>query len=187
VGVTYFAQRFRNMIDYTGSTNACGASYCNVAAASASGVELEGRVAILPELVADANVTVLDAHVVNAGFDTTSGGLYRAGQRLIRRPRHTLNAGLAYHLARGSIDLRVSRVGARDDKDFRPFPAVSVVDPAYTRADLGAALEVVPRAPGRPAAWLTLRAENLFDANYESIFNFRSPRRTILSGVRLAF
>src|SRR5258705_1369113 len=39
--ITAFAQRFRNMIDYTGDTAACGYSYCNVAEATANGVELE--------------------------------------------------------------------------------------------------------------------------------------------------
>jgi len=32
-----------------------------------------------------------------------------------------------------------------------------------------------------------LHAENLFDANYQSVFNFLSPRRTLLIGARTSF
>ena len=39
---------------------------------------------------------------------------------------------------------------------------------------------------GRAVA-LTLRVENVFDVDYQSVFNFLSPRRTILAGARATF
>ena len=42
-------------------------------------------------------------------------------------------------------------------------------------------------APLPRAVTLTLRVENLFDADYQSVFNFLSPRRTILAGARATF
>ena len=185
--VTQFAQRFRNLIDYTGSTNTCGASYCNVARAVADGREIELRAVVVSGLVVDANLTHLETKVVEPGFDTTSGGLYRAGERLIRRPTTGWNLGAAFTAQRGSADVRVSHVGRRSDRDFRPFPARPVDMDSYTRTDLGGEVTLVPRDRSRPGVTLTARLENLFDVSYQSVFNFRSPGRTALVGARLTF
>jgi vitamin B12 transporter len=187
VGMTHFAQRFRNLIDYTGSTGACGASYCNVARASATGREVEARALVVSGLTVEGNVTHLDTRVLDPGFDTTSGGLYRIGERLIRRPTTTWNLGGVYTTTRGSIDVRLNHAGKRTDRDFRPFPAKPVIVDDYTRTDVGGELVLTPHRATPMAAALTLRVENLFDVAYQSVFNFRSPGRTALAGVRLTF
>jgi len=175
------------MIDYTGSTAACGASYCNVARAQSNGREFEVRVRPVSAFVVDANLTHLETKVLTPGFDSTSGGLYHAGEALIRRPTTTWNAGASYSSARGSIDLRVTRVGRRTDRNFIPFPALPVVDPAYTRTDLGADVPLTLPGTEVKGADLTLHVENLFDANYQSVYGFLSPRRTVLAGARITF
>ncbi len=187
VGLTQFNQLFRNMIDYTGSTSACGASYCNVARARADGRELEAHVTATRHLAFDANFTHLETKVLTAGFDSSSGGLYHANEQLIRRPTTSWNLGGSFASARGSLDVRFIHVGDRTDRDFRPFPALAVRDPAYTRTDLGAELPLAAYAPELRDAAFTLHVENLFDVNYQSVFNFLSPRRTILAGARLTF
>ncbi len=187
LGATHFDQNFRNMIDYTGSTTACGASYCNVAQAAAKGHEFEARWLATSRLSLDANVTHLETKVLNPGFDTTSGGLYHRNEQLIRRPTTSWNLGGAYVSQLGSLDVRVTRVGERADRDFRPFPAKPVVDPAYTRVDLGGNLPLRSLDPKLTGIEFTLRVENLLDASYQSVFNFLSPRRTVLLGARAAF
>jgi len=187
LGVTQFNQRFRNMIDYTGSTAACGASYCNVARAQSNGREFEVRIVPIAQFAFDANLTHLETKVLDPGFDTTSGGLYHRNEQLIRRPTTTWNAGASYVGGHGSVDLRVTRVGRRTDRNFIPFPALPVVDPAYTRTDLGADLPLSIPGSGIKAADLTLHVENLFDATYQSIYGFLSPRRTVLAGARVTF
>jgi vitamin B12 transporter len=187
LGATHFDQNFRNLIDYTGSTSACGASYCNVAEASAKGREFEAKWAASSRLSVDANLTHLETKVLNPGFDTTSGGLYHRNEQLIRRPTTSWNVGAAYVSGRGSLDVRVTRVGDRADRDFRPFPAKPVVDPAYTRVDLGGNLPLREVDPKLAGVELTLHVENLLDAKYQSVFNFLSPRRTILAGARASF
>lgn len=187
LGVTQFNQRFRNMIDYTGSTDACGASYCNVARARSNGREFEAHVAATRHLAFDANLTHLETKVLTPGFDTTSGGLYKPNEQLIRRPATSWNLGGSFTSRRGNVDVRVMHVGERSDRDFRPYPAVPVTDPAYTRTDLGADLPLGPFAPQLRDAALTLHVENLFDVNYQSVFNFLSPRRTVLAGGRISF
>ncbi len=185
LGVTAFSQTFRDMIDYTGGTTACGYSYCNVARARASGLEYQATAAITSAISAGAGFTHLDTRVLTAGFDTTSGGLYHLGQSLIRRPTTSWNAGLsAASPTVGSLDLRVSYVGARADRDYRVYPAVPVTLPAYTLVDLGGTYPVDRTADGRGTT-LTLRIQNLTGVRYQSVFNFLAPGRMILLGLRL--
>ena len=187
IAVTHFDQRFRDIIDYTGSTNACRASYCNVARASARGREFEGQLRVTSSVTLDANLTHLETKVRTAGYDTTTGGLYHAGEQLIRRPTTSWNVGGAWAQRAGSLDLHVIHAGARSDRDFRPYPATAVVDPPYTRVDLGAVLPFADFTPRLTDLEATLHVENLFDAKYQSVFNFLSPRRTVLVGARARF
>ncbi len=185
LGVTAFSQTFRDMIDYTGGTTACGYSYCNVARARASGLEYQATASITDAISANAGFTHLDTRVLAAGFDTTSGGLFHLGQPLIRRPATSWNAGLsAASPSLGSLDLRLRYVGRRDDRDFRAYPAVPVTLPAYTLVDLGGTYPV-DRAPGGRGTTLTLRIQNLTGVRYQSVFNFLAPGRMILLGLRL--
>ncbi|MDE3054350.1 MAG: TonB-dependent receptor [Gemmatimonadota bacterium] len=186
LGITAFSQSFRDMIDYTGGTTACGYSYCNVARARASGLEYQVAATVTSALSATFGFTHLDTRVLTAGFDTSSGGLYHLGQSLIRRPATSWNAGLAAESpARGSLDLSVRYVGRREDRDFRAYPALPVILPAYTRVDLGASYPI-DRAPDGRGSTLTARVQNLTGARYQSVFNFRSPGRMILFGLRLS-
>ena len=183
--VTYFAQRFTNMIDYDPS-DSCGFSYCNVAEATANGVEVELRGRLIDQLWASGGATFLKTNVVEPGFDQTTGGLYRAGESLIRRPEQKFTGELSYRNARlPSLSLRVQSVGKRTDRDFRPFPATPVELSAYTRYDVGA--EYPLPMSNRARTVLTLRVENLTDVDYQNVFNFLAPRRTVIVGIRSSF
>jgi vitamin B12 transporter len=188
VGVTHFDQRFRQMIDYTGDTSACGASYCNIARARSSGQELEAR-ALLPfGITADANFTHLDTRVLQAGFDTTSGGLFLPGQQLVRRPRTSWSLGVAWFDRSGaSADVRVNHVGSRTDKNYSADPVETVVLDEYSTIDASAEIPLVPASSGRPTAAATLRVNNLTDEKYVSVFGYQTPRRQFLGGIRLNF
>ena len=183
---TQFFQRFRNMIDYTGDTASCGFSYCNVASARANGRELEATFRATSELALNANLTHLETRVLESGFDTSSAGLFLIGQQLIRRPRTSWSAGAAWASSRASLDMHVTHVGSRADRDYSAFPSIPVVDPAYTLTDVGIDIPVTRAGAARTAA-VTLRADNLFNAQYHSEFGFLSPGRTILAGARVSF
>lgn len=182
LSLTAFAQRFRDMIDYTGSTAACGFSYCNVAEATSRGVELEVGARLVRGLRGTLGATLLRTEVVEPGFDTSSAGLYRPGESLIRRPERTVNAGLTY---RGTGPLsaaaRLLAVGTRHDRDFTAFPATPVVLPSYERLDLSAEYRV--RIGGLRHSGVTLRLENVTDARYRHVYNFLTPRRTVSVGM----
>jgi vitamin B12 transporter len=184
LSVTGFSQRFSNMIDYD-PTDSCGFSYCNVAEATSRGLELEANGRLSGPFWASVGATLLKTEVIDPGFDQSEGGLYRAGESLIRRPGQKVRGELSY---RGGGPLRGSlsatRIGDRDDKDFR-FPFKAVVLPAYTRVDLGGEYEIPLARTQRTA--VTLRVENLTDEKYENVFNFLAPRRTVALGVRSTF
>jgi vitamin B12 transporter len=187
IGVTHFNQRFRNMIDYIGSTTKCGYSYCNQVRVQANGREFEVSIAPTTALHVDANLTHLETRVDSAGFDSTGSGLFHKNEQLIRRPTTSWNVGAGFNNARGSVDLRFVHVGDRPDRDFRPYPAKPVVVDAFTRTDLSGVLPLAQFAPRLDGAELTLRVENLFDKEYQSVFNFLTPRRMVLVGARMTF
>jgi vitamin B12 transporter len=181
VSVTGFAQRFVNMIDYEPSAAVCGFNYCNVAEAAADGIETEVQARLADPWWLGAAATLLETEVVTPGYDNTSGGLYRQGEQLIRRPRRKATAQLSHRGAVLDLFARLLMVGEREDRDFRTFPSTPVTLPAYERIDLGAEYRVRARQA------LTLRIENATNAYYENVFNFRTPRRTVWLGVRSTF
>ena len=145
-------------------------------------IELRGRV--VGGLWASAAATLLETEVVNPGVDQTT--LFVAGQSLIRRPDRKIAGELSYRAEKlPTLSLRVQAVGKRDDRDFGNYPSTPVVLDAYTRVDLGADYGL-PRIGSVPTR-LTLRVENLTDVEYQNVFNFLAPRRTIVGGVRATF
>lgn len=186
VAVTGFAQRFTNMIDYEPTATACDYSYCNVAKATSRGVELEARGRVHRALSAGLGATFLKTRVVEPGFDSGAGGLYRRGQPLIRRPERKVTGDLSYRGAGPfSATVRVLAVGVREDRDFRLFPAGPVMLPSYERIDLSGEYQL--RRFARAESAITARIENVTDRKYQNAYNFLAPRRTMSLGVRTAF
>lgn len=201
LGATWFANSFRDLIDYTYS--ATQPNYFNVARTRTSGVELEGRAELPAGFHADASVTYLDARVVNPGTSTDPSASFAPGARLLRRPMHTYDAGAGYRNSRVGFDLRARRVGQRDDVLYEDFRARRVALPAYTVANLSGDLSLTGGHAGGSAATLTLRVDNLFDALYTEVAGvnydfantndaalrltgYRAPPRRVLVGLRLS-
>ncbi|MDQ2666468.1 MAG: TonB-dependent receptor [Gemmatimonadota bacterium] len=200
VGLTGFQNSFRDLIDYSYSETA--PNYNNIARTRTRGLELESRIATDLGLHADGALTYLDTRVIDAGSGAGVAAAFASGARLLRRPMHTFDLGAGYGVPRGSIDLRVHRVGTRDDSYYAGESVQRVTLAPYTRSDLSAQLRLVENAQGSVAA--TLRAENVFDALYTDVsgFNYdfartddasiaatgyRAPGRRILAGLRFMF
>lgn len=204
VSATWFTNSFRDLIDYRYAPSG-GADYFNVARTRTAGLELEGRTSLPSGFHADAAFTYLDTRVVDPGTSSAATALFAAGAHLLRRPMHTLDAGVGLRTGRVGLDLRARRVGTREDNYFAPdFSSSHVTLPAYTRADLSGDLALVPAGRGRASATATLRVENLFDARYTDVagFNYdfsrtddaslrrtgyRAAGRRLLAGVRLGW
>jgi vitamin B12 transporter len=184
LAATWYAQRFRDLIQYTSMAPVSGGpNYYNVAAANASGLELEARSSLARPLEITARYAYLETRAADSGFD---GATFAQGRRLLRRPTHAASLDAAYRFpGPASASVTLQYVGDRDDEDFSTYPGRRVVLPWYLRADVSGE---VPLAAGRgagPGLTATLRVENLFDARYEQVLHFPARRRAIYAGVRL--
>ena len=188
LGATWFDQRFRNLIQFNGSAAPGEPTYANVARALSRGLEARVDLRPLRAVSLRASYTRLDTEVQDAGFSSGSGDAFVEGEPLIRRPRHSLRMDGRVHLVhRLIVGAAVQRVGSRTDVDFNAFPSVRRVLDAYTLVDLDASLLVLQGEAGRPGVTGTLRLENLFEEEYETILGFPGRGRTVLAGARVMF
>ena len=189
VAASWFAQRFRDLIQYTSTAPVSGGpNYYNVAAANASGLELEARGHPARGLQLAVRYTYLATRAADSGYD---GATFAVGKRLLRRPTHAGSLDLSYRAPGGgdgrgaSASLTVRYVGDRDDEDYSVFPLQRVVLPAYLRTDVAGELPLLSGAGARPDVTATFRVENLFDQRYEEVLRFPARRRALYVGVRL--
>ncbi len=200
VAITGFQNSFRDLIDYRYSPT--DPNYNNIARTRTRGVELESRVTADFGLHADGEFTYLDTRVIDPGSGAGVAAAFAAGSRLLRRPMHTVDFGAGYGASRGSVDLRLHRVGTREDSYYAGSSVQRVTLAPYTRSDVSALLRLIENAQGSVAA--TLRAENVFDVHYTDVagFNYdfsrtddpsiaatgyRAAGRRILAGLRFTF
>lgn len=183
LGATYFDQRFRDLVEYA-ATPIGRPDYVNVAAANATGWEIETRFAPTARLSLAANYTHLRTRVVDPGVQKGSAAYFVAGARLIRRPTHLANLSADLRLpTRASLGLALNYVGDRDDRDFSAAPR-AVVLPAYAKVDVSGALPLGRTNRQRTAFTLTARIENVFDTRYEQVYGYRAAGRVVLIGGR---
>jgi vitamin B12 transporter len=181
LGATYFHQRFRDLVQYVpeGTPN-----YFNVGGARVDGVELEARVVPVAPLSVGASYTFLSTEVTDAGADNPPTSPYVTGQPLARRPRRSGSVNVAYRFGgRASASVDVTHVGRRVDFDFAQNTRVEA--PAYTITGLAGELTLLRSGTRGSDVTLTARVENLFDARYQAVFGYRSPRRAVLVGARV--
>ena len=184
--VTYFHQRFRDMIVYDGGVAPGAPTYRNGAAARARGVEAGVTTSFGASVSAKASYTYLDAKATDdAGMPSAS---FARGQSLIRRPGHSAELAVQGRvLQRATLGGSLSYVGRRDDVDFNAFPSVRVALPGYAIVDLAAEVDILQPAAGRPGLSGVLRVENLFDKEYDQVVGFAGRPRGIYGGARFSF
>ncbi len=170
VGVTYFDQRFRDMIQVVPAPG--GAStYDNLDRASSRGVEVEGAAFLTSALSARGSASWLR---------TRNDG---TGGRLLRRPGFMASLVTMLRHGRGTSSISVTHHGPRDDLDFSEFPSPRVRLDPFTTVDVAG--DVALLRGGASEVVLTARVLNLFDEGYEQVLNFRAPGRTVLVGARV--
>ena len=172
IAVAGFSNRLRNEIVDTFDPATFQSSTANAEGVSRrDGFELALAYRHTEWLTLRANYTMLDSdQQVAAGA---------ALVREVRRPRHSANL-----LAFGSSDrlswgASLAYVGVRRDTDFDRFPAQDVRLDDYVLGSLRIGWRVRPRLE------LFGRIENGFDAEYQDVFGYNTPGRTIHAGLRL--
>ncbi|MGH7647631.1 MAG: TonB-dependent receptor plug domain-containing protein, partial [Gemmatimonadaceae bacterium] len=187
LSATYFAQRFRDMIQYDASSpDTTLPNYFNLAAATSDGLELGARTGAWRGLSLNASYTWQHTDVTDAGVDGGPGATFVDGQRLLRRPTNLANATLSFRRSpRGAVFATATYIGNRVDIDFLNF--VRVEAPSYTLYDLAGELTVIDARGATPALTLTGRIANLFGTRYEPIFGYRGAGMAVDVGARLTW
>ena len=167
ISFTYFNNDIDHLVDNDPLT--FGAGQVDT---ESSGFEAEFRVFATDKLELYTNYTYLDANVVNGTYlfaDT-------AGNRLIRRPRHTVAAGAVYSADRWQIGAEIN--GAYDRDDRGTFP---------DQIDLGG--YTVARIFGNfklnDNFELYGRFENAFDEQYDYSDGYEAPGLGAFVGARI--
>ncbi len=139
-----------------------------------SGYELELRGNPCDDLEVYANYTNLDAKVVDGAYF----GTYTPGDRLIRRPRHTLNAGAVLSGDRWKLGAEISGAYDRPDSKNAATGNLVYVDD-YTLARIFGSHEINDNIE------IYGRMENVFDSTYESTAGFSGAGFGAFGGVRV--
>lgn len=188
LAVTYFDQRFRDLIEFTFSPPPPDSvNYFNVAGASADGVEASVDVSLGRGVMASLHYTYLDTRVDDPGFDASPDAAFVPGRRLLRRPTHSATQHFAAPLGtRGTVAVTARFVGDRDDLDFsRPAGERRVTLHPYMRVNFAAWYELLRGSGAAPGLILTVRVEDLFDDDAQEIAGFRARGRTVFVGARI--
>jgi vitamin B12 transporter len=181
ITVTYFNQRFRDLIEFTFSPIPPDfVNYFNVGAAIADGVEANLTTNVATGVVFAVRYTYLHTRVEASGSPSDPDGLFVPGKALIRRPAHTLAPQLAASVSeRARVTVGARWVGKRDDLDFsRAAGQRRVTRDPYTRVNVSGEYAL-------PQLVLTGGLENLFNDQAQEIPGFRSRGRTVMVGGRI--
>ena len=179
---TWFDQRFRNLIQFTGQPAPDQPNYTNIGEASSRGLEIEVRLGRVDGRSLTGSWVRLGTEVTDAGLGADP--LFQQGQALIRRPRNRLHftgtAPLGTRLRGGGM---LTVVGARPDLDFLTDPSgARVTLPRHAVLDLYAEYRVIER--GSRDVTVRLRIDNLLDEDYSETANFPAPGRALSLSMR---
>ncbi|HYU08573.1 MAG TPA: TonB-dependent receptor [Gemmatimonadales bacterium] len=169
--VTYFDQRFRDLIAYSSTLLLPDSvNYANVGAALATGIEAKLGADLTSQVRFSVSYTFLHTRVQKA--DSTDP-VFVMGKPLIRRPAHTVAPQLFATIGRASVTVGALWVGKRDDIGLQ-----RVTMSPYTRVNLAA------EYPLRHVT-LSARVDNLFNDQHQEINGYRPLGRVVMLGGRL--
>ena len=181
---TWFLNRYDDLIVAVGRSIQDYSRYRtdNIANAQAQGAEASFALRTRRGLEARASYTFADTAVL--AIDNAPGvapAPFSVGDPLLRRPRHQVNVDLLWRHRFATAYVRAGGRSAVLDVEPNWGAAGGLFDaPGFGVAGAGVAIHA-----GRYADVL-LRADNLFDRQYEAVFGYPAPRRSFTVGVRLA-
>ena len=179
---TWFDQRFRNLIQYSGDPAPGEPNYSNIGEASSRGLEIEVRLGSVEGVSLTGSWVRLSTEVIDARPGTDP--LFQQGQPLIRRPRDRVHiSGIAPWGARWRSGATMTVVGARPDLDFLTDPSgARVMLPRHAVLDLFAEYRVIES--GSRDVTVRARIDNALDEHYSENANFPAPGRVLSLSVR---
>lgn len=169
VDTTYFTSDVTDQI-VAGTNSAGQQTAVNVAGVShRSGVETSATLSLFHWLTVAANYTYLDA--------TRSDGTPEP-----RRPPHSAGASatVLFLDGRGRFTTTYRYNGDMEDRAFISTPGPTRVSlPAYSLISAKLSYDI------SPSATAYLRAENVFDKQYEEVYSYRAPSFAVYGGLRV--
>lgn len=166
--VTYFARNVNNFIAmdekcYCQSINLDGTT-------KVKGVELAYTGKFIDNLTGYANYTYTNTR------DSK-------GKELVRRPKHSANAGLAYQITdKLGSSVSVSYVGKRTDNYWDAnYVSHTVKMPSYTLVNLGTNYQITKNVN------IYTNLNNLFDKKYENVIGYGQDGRNVYVGLKGSF
>jgi vitamin B12 transporter len=178
----YFYTRFYDIVSFAsgGSTSSCPfgtGTYFNTDLAIARGVNLASEVRLSNWLFVNGNYTYDNSRVLKS--PNTFDPSLEPGNHLVRRPVNSGSFGLNIAYARVNWNFIGYFTGARTDSNFvNPQPTK---DPGYARFDMAVKYNVTR------GLFVTARAINLFDKQYQDAFGYPALGRYYMLGLRYAF
>ncbi|HWS73285.1 MAG TPA: TonB-dependent receptor [Thermoanaerobaculia bacterium] len=160
---TYFNSRYKQLITFDPTTFVSE----NIGRVRSDGVELGLQQRTSANTYAAISYTYLRRNEDEATHE-----------RLLRRPKHSGSLVLGYRSGAIDTNIVVLRSGARlDTEPVAPFGHVT--NAGYTTVDVNLQY--------RSGKWIPyVKLENATDRKYEEVLGFRSPRRRMIVGLRVA-
>jgi vitamin B12 transporter len=176
VSADYFYTRFYNIISFGPTTGFCG-TYFNTDLAIARGVNLGSEFRFSKWLFVNGNYTYDNSRVLKSpnAFDPS----LLPGNHLIRRPVNSGSVGVNLAFARVNWNFIGYFSGVRTDSNF--VNPTQINNPGYARFDMAAHYNLTR------GLFVTARAINLFDKQYQDAFGYPALGRYYMLGLRYAF
>src|SRR5579859_2902103 len=189
VSVDYFYTRFYDIVSFANcspgglcqvnpSCQFGNGTFFNTDLAFARGVNLASEIRLRKWLFVNGNYTYDDTRVVKSENPFADPSLV-PGNHLLRRPVHSGSFGVNLNYGRVNWNFIGYFTGVRTDSNFAsPQPTT---DPGYARFDMAVNYNVTR------GLFVTARAINLFDKQYQDAFGYPALGRYYMLGLRYAF
>jgi outer membrane cobalamin receptor len=179
VEVTWFDNRFSDVISLRTDPTTFEGQYFNIGVTSARGVETGVEVAPVPAVRARASYTLLDSEIV----ETTSPGnvLFAPGQWAFRRPRNSGSIGATVMWQRVTFDLNGTFIGRFVDSDFGLFNPPLTENPGHASWETRLSIELARQLS------VLLSIDNLTNTDYSEPFGYQPLGRLVRAGARVSF
>ncbi len=178
----YFYTRFYDIVSFAsaGATLSCPfgtGTYFNTDLAIARGVNLASEIRVNKWFFVNGNYTYDNSRVLQS--PNTFDPSLEPGNHLVRRPVNSGSFGLNINYARVNWNFIGYFTGARTDSNFvNPQPTK---DPGYARFDMAVSYHATR------GLFVTARAINLFDKQYQDAFGYPALGRFYTLGLRYVF
>ncbi|MCI0667375.1 MAG: TonB-dependent receptor [Methylococcaceae bacterium] len=183
LSATYFYSDFDDLIGFVRQNSPNDIAFFNIQKARSRGFEFGIRIETPIGIGFRGSYTCLDTTVLDPGIG--GGSLYVQGEPLLRRPWNTGGFTVDYSAGPWTASFNMTVKGDSIDRDFSVDPAGKrVVLKGFAKADIAVDYRVIEKRLGVEALWLTAKAQNVFNENYEEVYGFSTAGANYLLGFR---